>query len=86
MTTINIAEGKLDFSRLIRESVEKEDEVIVTRRGTPVAVLISYDAYKRLKREEGYRRIMRARNRFTAGNIKAEDVYAESKEQLKTKL
>jgi hypothetical protein len=47
--------------------------------------MISYDAYKRLKREEGYRRIMRARSRFTAGNIRAEDVYAESKEQLETK-
>ncbi len=51
MTTINIAEGKRDFSRLIRERVEKQEEVIVTRRGTPVAVLISYDAYRRLKRE-----------------------------------
>ena len=35
--------------------------------------------------EEGYRRIMRARNRFTAGNIRAEDVCAESREHLETR-
>lgn len=66
MTKVNIVQGKRDFSRLIQLSNESDGEIIVTRRGIPVAVLISYDHYQRLNRLEGYRRILQTRKRFTA--------------------
>lgn len=83
MTTVNIAEGKRDFSRLIRRSHGAGEEVIVTRRGTPVAVLISYEQYQRLKRLEGYRRIFRAREHFVAEGIRADEIYRESRKELR---
>ncbi|MFZ1200949.1 MAG: type II toxin-antitoxin system Phd/YefM family antitoxin, partial [Desulfobacterales bacterium] len=75
MTNVNIVQGKRDFSRLIQMSNETDSEIIVTRRGAPVAVLISYDHYQRLKRVEGYRRILQARERFTSEGIRADEVY-----------
>ena len=83
MTTINVAQGKRDFSRLIQLSNKNDEEIVVTRRGTPVAVLISYDHYQRLKRLEGYRRILRARERFVSEGVRADEVYAQSRRQLK---
>ena len=82
MTKVNIAQGKRDFSRLIQLSNESDGEIIVTRRGTPVVVLISYDQYRRLKRLEGYRRILQARGRFASAGVRADEVYKESRRQL----
>lgn len=82
MTKVNIVQGKRDFSRLIQLSNESDGEIIVTRRGIPVAVLISYDHYQRLKRLEGYRRILQTRKRFTAAGIRANEVYKESRRLL----
>lgn len=82
MTTINIAQGKRDFSRLIQQSNDADEEIIVTRRGTPVAVLISYSHYQRLKRQEGYRRILSAREHFVAEGVRADEIYKESRKQL----
>jgi len=82
MTKVNIVQGKRDFSRLIQLSNESDGEIIVTRRGIPVAVLISYDHYQRLKRLEGYRRILQTRKRFTAEGIRANEVYKESRRLL----
>lgn len=82
MTTINIAEGKRDFSRLIQQSVETSEEIIVTRRGKPMAVIISYEQFQQMRRQEGYRRIMQARQRFAAEGVRATDVYETTKADL----
>jgi prevent-host-death family protein len=82
MTTVNIADGKRDFSRLIQQSIESSEEIIVTRRGRPMAVIISYDQFQQLRRADGYRRIIEARQRFAAQGIQAEDVYAAAKADL----
>ncbi|MBI4830106.1 MAG: type II toxin-antitoxin system Phd/YefM family antitoxin [Candidatus Lindowbacteria bacterium] len=37
--TVSVAEGKRDFSSLIREAVEKNEDIIVTKRGKPMAVI-----------------------------------------------
>ncbi len=42
MTTtisVSIAEGKKSFSRLIQDAVEKNEDIVVTKRGEPVAVI-----------------------------------------------
>ncbi|MDH7514162.1 MAG: type II toxin-antitoxin system prevent-host-death family antitoxin [Clostridiales bacterium] len=46
-TTASVAEGKRSFSRLIQEANEKKREIIVTRRGKPVAAIVSYEEYER---------------------------------------
>jgi len=84
-TTVSIAEGKKGFSRLIHDTEEKSANIIVTRRGKPVAVIVPYHEYERNARMDGYRNIMEAREAFLKSGIKADDVYRESRTQLEEK-
>lgn len=81
-TTVNVAEGKKGFSRLIREAMERNKEVVVTKRGKPVAVILSYEEYQRSKRVEGYRKIAEARAAFLRAGVRADEVFRESRRQL----
>ena len=45
LSTISIAEGKRDFSRIINDASQNKEEIIVTKRGKPVAVIVPYDEY-----------------------------------------
>ncbi|MBI4619593.1 MAG: type II toxin-antitoxin system Phd/YefM family antitoxin [Desulfobacterales bacterium] len=81
-TIVSIAEGKKGFSRLIHNAVEKKEEVIVTKRGKPVAVIVPYEGYRHSKRVEGYRKIMEARAAFLKVGVSAEEIYKDSKRQL----
>lgn len=82
MTNVTIAEGKKNFSRLITTSMEKKEEILVTRRGRPVAVIIPYEQYQHSRKMEGYKKIMEARERFLKTGIKARSIFKESKKQL----
>ncbi len=81
-TTVNVAEGKKGFSRLIREALEKNEEIVVTKRGKPVAVIVSYEEYHRSKKIEGHRKIAEARTEFLKTGIRADEVFRESRKQL----
>jgi prevent-host-death family protein len=81
-TTVSIAEGKRGFSRLVREAFEKKKEIIVTKRGKPLAVILPYDEYQKSRRLDGYRKILAVRDLFADTGIKAADVYSESRKQL----
>jgi len=84
-TTVSIAEGKKGFSRLIQDALEKKEEVIVTKRGRPVAVIVPYEEYKHSKRVEGYRKIMEARKAFLKAGVLAKEIFKESRKQLEKK-
>ena len=47
MTETSIADAKAQFTRLIHRA-ERGEAVHITRRGKPVAVLVSEDEYRRL--------------------------------------
>lgn len=47
-TSYSIAEARNQFAALIREVEEGNDPVQVTRRGEPVAVILSRDKYEQL--------------------------------------
>ncbi|MCL4456650.1 MAG: type II toxin-antitoxin system Phd/YefM family antitoxin [Nitrospirae bacterium] len=81
-TSVSIAEGKKGFSRLIEDAVKKREDIIVTKRGKPVAVLVPYDEYRHSKRMEGYRKIMEARSAFLKAAISSDEVFKESRKQL----
>lgn len=81
-TTVSIAEGKKGFSRLIQEASKNKEEIIVTKRGKPVVVIIPYEEYQHSKKAEGYRKIMEARDAFLKTGILAGDIYKESRKQL----
>jgi len=84
-TIVSVAEGKKNFSRLIHNAFEKKEEVIVTKRGEPVVVIVAYDEYQYSKRVESYRKIMEAREVFLKAGISADEIYKESKRQLEEK-
>ncbi len=81
-TTVSIAEGKKGFSRLIQDAARKKEEIIVTKRGKPVAVILSYDDYQQSRRLEGYMKVMEAREVFVRSGIRADAVYKETRKQL----
>ena len=81
-TTVSIAEGKKSFSRLIQNTLDKKETIIVTRRGKPVAVIAPYEEYSRTLRMRGYRQIMELRELFHTARISAEAIYNESRAQL----
>jgi len=81
-TSVSVAEGKKEFSRLIRDAFEKKEEIVVTKRGKPVAVILPYEEYQHSKRIEGYKKILEARGVFLKTNILADEIFKESKRQL----
>jgi len=81
-TSVSVAEGKKGFSRLIKDALEKKEEIIVTKRGKPVAVILPYEEYQHAKRIGGYKKIIETREVFLKANISADEVFKESKKQL----
>ena len=84
-SVVSIAEGKKGFSRLVQSALEKKAEIVVTKRGKPVAVILPYDEYQQSKRVEGYRKISKARETFLETGISADEVFKESRSQLEKK-
>lgn len=84
-TIVSVAEGKRGFSRLIQDTLEKKGEVVVTKRGKPVVVILPYEEYQQFKRVEGYRKISKAREVFLETGISGNDVFEESRNQLEKK-
>jgi prevent-host-death family protein len=83
--TVSIAEGKKGFSRLIQDASEKKEEIIVTKRGKPVAVIMPYDEHRRSRRLEGYLMVMEGREAFLRSGLRADAIYRESRKQLEKK-
>jgi prevent-host-death family protein len=81
-STVSIAEGKKGFSRLIEDTRKNKEEIIVTKRGKPIAVIVPFEEYQRSKRVEGFRKILEAREVFLKVGLKADDVVRESRKQL----
>ncbi len=80
--TVSVAEGKRDFSSLIREAVEKNEDIIVTKRGKPMAVIVPYGEYQQSKKAGAYRKILETRAAFVKAGVSAAEVYGKSKSEL----
>jgi len=83
-TVVSIAEGKkgsVAWSRM----PSRKGEIVVTKRGKPVAVILPYEEYQQSKRVEGYRKISKARETFLETGLSADEVFKESRGQLEKK-
>ncbi len=49
MKTLSLSEAKMKLSGLVKEVLSTDEEVIITKNGSPAAVLISPDEYESLK-------------------------------------
>ena len=47
--TLPISEVKTHLPELVSGVAEREEEVVVTRKGKPAAVLVNFSEYERLK-------------------------------------
>ncbi len=79
---ISIAESKKDFTKLIRDTAQDNKHIIITRRGNPAAVIVSYNDYKKLKRLAQYAELINIRERMKKSGVSATEVYEESKKIL----
>jgi len=87
MDTLNvsIAEGRRNFSKIIRASEKKKQKIIVSRRGNPVAIILPYDEYNKSRKKEALKRIEEARAIYHESGINAEEVHEISKKELESK-
>ena len=81
-TTVSIAEGKRDFSRLINKAAEKSEDIVVTKRGKPMAVIVPYDDYRLSRKVEGRQKILDSRAAFIKAGVSASEAYRESRKEL----
>lgn len=82
---VTIAEGKRAFSRLIKQAVEKSENIVVTKRGKPMAVIVPYEEYQLSKKVKAHQKILESRTAFAKIGVSAAEVYSESKEELETR-
>ena len=80
--TVGIADGKRLFSRLVDEVSKGKGKVLVTKRGKPVAVILSYQEYEKRRRMEGFTKVMEARKDFEGSGLRASEIYEESRVAL----
>jgi len=82
MLKINITEGKRDFTKIIQSLEKRDKEVIVTKRGKAVAVIISYEQYRSLKRLSDWVDMVKIAERIKKKGLKAKDLYEASRKEL----
>ena len=84
--TLPISEVKARLPELVTGVEDREEEVVVTRRGKPAAVLVNYAEYERLKETldvlsdpELMKQIRQSRRFYAAGGkgLSFEDVFGE---------
>ena len=87
MNTLNvsIAEGKKNFTKIIRASEEKKQKIIVSRRGNPVAIILPYEEYHKSRKKEALEKIKETRAIYRRSGISAEELYEISKKELENK-
>lgn len=83
--TVSIVEGKKGFSSLIDGAIAKKEDVIVTRRGKPVAVIVPYDQYIQARRRDAWQKIIETREVFKRARINADEIARESRKELESR-
>ncbi len=79
---ISVAQCKKEFTKIIRDSSQNEGNIIITKRGTPAAVIMSFEAYQKLKRRAIYAELMGLRKRLSQSGVTAQEVYQQSRRML----
>ncbi len=82
---VSTVEGKKNFGRLIDDATKSREEIVITRRGKPVAVIVAYDAYVRSRRKNAWQAIMKAREAFRKAGIRGEGVPEEARKELEAR-
>jgi antitoxin YefM len=85
--TLPVSEVKTHLPALVTGVEEREEEIVVTRKGRPAAVLVSFSEYERLKAtldvlsdDALMRQVRRGRRHFAAGGsgLSLDEVFART--------
>jgi prevent-host-death family protein len=79
---VTIVEGKRDFTRIVKKVSEDAEDIIITKRGKPVVVLLSYREYKEIKRLRSYLKMLQISESLKKYQITATQIYEESRKEL----
>ncbi len=88
--TLPISEVKARLPELVTGVQEREEEIVVTRKGKPAAVLVNFGEYERLKETidvlsdaDLMKQIRRSRRFYAAGGkgLSLEDIFGETRER-----
>lgn len=80
--TVTISDGKKDFTGIIKDFTVKNKDIIITKRGQPVAALLPYKEYKNLRRLKTYLKMLEISTEMHNTGIKAKDIIKENKREL----
>jgi len=84
MTIMNVSQAKARFLDVIRE-VENDKSVIIEKKGSPVAAVLSYKEYKSLRRMRDYLSMHNIFNLTKEAGISAAEIYRESRRHLESR-
>ena len=79
---IAIGEGKKDFTRIVKKVSEEAKDVVITKRGKPVAVLIPYEGYKETSRLRSYLKMLQISESLAKYDITATRIQEENRKEL----
>lgn len=84
--SVSIAESKKSLSKIIDDAVSHKEEVIVTRRGKPVAVIVPYEEYLQSRKRDALAVIMETRKAFRNAGVSGEKIAKEARKELEARL
>lgn len=75
---VSLREANQRFSQYVA-AVERGDEIIITRRGKPVAKLVAVRHERKLtpEQEEAFARLLKSARPLGIGRISRDEIYAE---------
>ena len=79
---VTIVEGKRDFTSIVKKVSENAEDIVITKRGKPVVVLLSYREYKEVKRLRSYLKMLQISESLKKYQITATQIYEESRKEL----
>jgi len=83
---VSVAEAKQGFTKLLREAQQGQEEVIVTRRGTPFMVILPYEQFERLERWQAYLEMVRISEELEGVAVSAAELQAASRRELEERV
>ena len=82
IVNVSIAEGRKNFSKLIKAAEGKKQRIVISRRGSPVAIILPYDEFERQRKIEALKKIDEVRAIYLESGIAAQEAFEASRQEL----
>lgn len=82
--SIGIREAIPQFTKLLKE-VERGEEIVITRRGVPIATIMSYEAAQAIRRKLAYLRTVELSAQLQNVGVDAQTLAKEARADLEAR-